>query len=229
MQLTNIYKKFDKKVVFEDFSMNFDEHKITCILGKSGCGKTTLLNIIAGVITAESGVVVGKSEKISYIFQNQLLLKNLTVYKNLEYVLKNTVFSKEEINKQIKAILDKVQLSEYAKYYPKQLSGGMAQRVSLARAFVYPSDLILMDEPFKGLDVSLKKRIMNLFKDLYRDNSKTTIFVTHDIEESLILGDRIIVLDDGGKILLDKKIAQSIFERDINSLADLRAEIYNII
>lgn len=229
IKISNLTKNYGDKKVFENFSIEFQGGQITCILGKSGCGKTTLLNVIAKVTDVACGSVAGADGNIGYIFQNQRLLNNLTVYKNLEYVLKNSCMSKEKIKTSISDIIEKVDLKGYENFYPKQLSGGMAQRVSLARAFVYPSELILMDEPFKGLDVSLKKRIIELFKALYKENPKTTIFVTHDIEEALILGNRVIVLDDGGLILLDKTIEQSVYERNINSLSDLRAEIYNII
>ncbi len=109
--------------------------------------------------------------------------------------------------------------------YPKQLSGGMAQRVSLARAFVYPSKILLMDEPFKGLDISLKKHIIKIFQDLFNNDKKTTIFVTHDIEEALLLADRIIVLGDGGIILLDKELES----RDDALISNLRRNIYKIM
>jgi NitT/TauT family transport system ATP-binding protein len=166
---------------------------------------------------------------ISYIFQNQRLLNNLTVEKNLEYVLKNSGIDKKEIPQKIEEMLKKVKLEDNAKMYPKQLSGGMSQRVSLARAFVYPSKILLMDEPFKGLDISLKKHIIATFKELYSYDAKTTIFVTHDIEEALMLGDRILVLGDNGKIILDREIAESIFERKISAMGELREDIYKII
>lgn len=228
MKLTNITKRYGSNTVFENFNLDIAENKITCILGKSGCGKTTLLNIIAKLTSYEGSISV-TDERISYIFQNQRLLNNLTVSKNLEYVLKSCNYSKEEIEQKIKNIIKIVKLEESVDMYPKQLSGGMAQRVSLARAFVYPSRIILMDEPFKGLDISLKKYIISTFKDLYLTDPKTTVFVTHDIEEALQLGDRIIVLGDNGAILLDKTISESVFERETAKLSDLREEIYKII
>lgn len=224
MILNNISKRYGDNVVFSNFNLNIEDNKITCILGKSGCGKTTLLNIIAH-LTEYDGTTNVENEKISYIFQNQRLLSNLTVEQNLQYVLKNCDFSKSEIDEKITEILKLVKLDNNSKMYPKQLSGGMAQRVSLARAFVYPSKILLMDEPFKGLDISLKKHIIEIFKSLYDRHKKTTIFVTHDIEEAMLLGDRIIILGDSGKILWDKNVSS----RENAILNKLREDIYKII
>jgi NitT/TauT family transport system ATP-binding protein len=224
MILNNITKRYVENIVFSNFNLNIDDNKITCILGKSGCGKTTLLNIIAH-LTEYEGTTDVENEKISYIFQNQRLLNNLTVEQNLQYVLKNCNLSQTEINEKIVEILKLVKLEDNAKMYPKQLSGGMAQRVSLARAFVYPSKILLMDEPFKGLDISLKKHIIEIFKNLYNAHKKTTVFVTHDIEEAMLLGDRIIILGDKGNILFD----QAIFDRETQLLQELRDDIYKIV
>jgi NitT/TauT family transport system ATP-binding protein len=224
MKLNNISKHYGNNTVFSDFSLDIEDNKITCILGKSGCGKTTLLNILAN-LTAYEGTTDVENEKISYIFQNQRLLSNLTVDGNLRYVLKNCNLSQIEIDEQIKEILKLVKLEENSKMYPRQLSGGMAQRVSLARAFVYPSNILLMDEPFKGLDISLKKHIVETFKNLYKTHKKTTVFVTHDIEEALLLGDRVIILGDKGKILFDKDVT----DRNLAAINKLREDIYKIV
>ncbi len=202
MQIKNVTKKYGELVVLENFSVDFEKDKITCILGASGCGKTTLLNVIAG-LTDYQGQVVGDN-KISYIFQGTRLLKNLTVYKNLEYVLKNNGLTKEEIEVSITEMLKKVDLWDVRDKYPHQLSGGMMQRVSLSRAFVFNAPVLLMDEPFKGLDISLKKQIIELFQKLIKSEKKTTIFVTHDLEEAITLSDRILVMGLGGKIILDE-------------------------
>lgn len=214
MQVKNVTKKYGDLVVLDNLSVDFERDKITCILGASGCGKTTLLNVIAG-LTDYQGEVIGES-KISYIFQGSRLLKNLTVYKNLEYVLKNSGLSKEEIAARITEMLQKVDLWEARDKYPHQLSGGMTQRVSLSRAFVYQAPVLLMDEPFKGLDISLKKQIVELFKKLITSQKKTTIFVTHDLEEAITLSDRILVMGQGGKFILD----ENNHDKDRNVLYD---------
>lgn len=224
MILKNITKRYGDNTVFSNFNLTIEDNRITSILGKSGCGKTTLLNIIAKLTEYEGSIDID-NEKISYIFQNQRLLNNLTVEGNLRYVLNSCNFTKDEIEQKVTDILKMVKLDGNAKMYPKELSGGMAQRVSLARAFVYPSKILLMDEPFKGLDISLKKHIINIFKSLYQTHKKTTIFVTHDIEEALLIADRIIVLGDNGVTLLDRDI----IDRESTFIASLRKDIFNII
>lgn len=224
MILKNITKRYGDNTVFSNFNLTIEDNRITSILGKSGCGKTTLLNIIAKLTEYEGSIDID-NEKISYIFQNLRLLNNLTVEGNLRYVLNSCNFTKDEIEQKVTDILKMVKLDGNAKMYPKELSGGMAQRVSLARAFVYPSKILLMDEPFKGLDISLKKHIINIFKSLYQTHKKTTIFVTHDIEEALLIADRIIVLGDNGVTLLDRDI----IDRESTFIASLRKDIFNII
>ncbi|NCA91988.1 ABC transporter ATP-binding protein [bacterium] len=207
MLLSNITKKYGDLTVFDDFSIDFVEGEVCGILGASGCGKTTLLNIIAG-ITDYQGKIDTKY-KTSYIFQSTRLLDNLTVFKNLEYVLSGSGLSKEEVSCKIELMLKSVSLWEERNKYPRQLSGGMRQRVSLARAFIYDAPVLLMDEPFKGLDISLKKQIVSLFNRLLQTYKKTTIFVTHDLDDAIALCDRIIVLGIGGKIIIDETVKHS--------------------
>ena len=226
MILRNIKKSYGDKVIFDNFDIEFEQGKITAILGRSGCGKTTLLNIICGSV--EYTGEVERPDKISYIFQSQRLVPNLTVYKNLEYVL-SYIRDKNEKNKHIEEVLRMVEMYDERGKYPSQLSGGMAQRVSLARAFVYDAPLMLMDEPFKGLDVSLKKRIIDVFKKLYEKDNRTVVFVTHDIDEALFLADRIIVLEEGGKVVYDKELSVDRADRKAGDFAEIKNEIYGIL
>ncbi len=208
MELKHVCFAYKNKVVYDDLNLSIPENKITCVLGPSGCGKTTLLNIIGGVLPF-NGIIEGKGT-VAYIFQQPCLIPSMSVEKNVEFVLKNVTKNKKERKNKVKEILKAVGLTDAADSYPKQLSGGMAQRVSLARAFCYPADVLLMDEPFKELDISLKKQIYSLFSELYGKSPKTTVFVTHDIEESLIFGDKIIVMKDGkitGEFLCDKNLS----------------------
>lgn len=205
MELKNICFSYGKKVVYDNLNLSVPDKKITCVLGPSGCGKTTLLNMIGGVLPY-SGIIEGKGS-VAYIFQQPCLIPSMTVIKNVEFVLKSVIKNRKEHKEKAEEILKAVGLSEEANNYPKQLSGGMAQRVSLARAFCYPADVLLMDEPFKELDISLKKQIYALFTELYEKSPKTTVFVTHDIEEALVFGDKIVVMKEGkvaGEFICDK-------------------------
>lgn len=194
VQVKNLNKSFGSNKVFDNLNMNFEKNKITVITGPSGCGKTTLLNIISGIEKPDSGEVVSNFHSISYIFQEDRLLPDLTVYKNIEFVLKSTMTS-VEMKPVIEKYIDLVKLKEARDKYPAQLSGGMKRRVAVARAFAYRSDLLLMDEPFKGLDDRLKKEIIDEFLRIYRQDKRTVIFVTHDMREAEILGDTIYSLE----------------------------------
>lgn len=188
VQIKNLCKSYENHKVLYNFSMNFIKNKITVITGPSGCGKTTLLNIIGGIEKDYNGQIISPNNSISYIFQEDRLLPHLTVYENIAFVLKSTM-SKEDMNIIINKYLDMVKLSEYKHKLPNQLSGGMKRRVAIARAFAYKSRLLLMDEPFKGLDDKLKMEIIDEFLKLHKEDRRTVILVTHDMKEAELLGD----------------------------------------
>ncbi|MDE6047638.1 MAG: ABC transporter ATP-binding protein [Anaeroplasmataceae bacterium] len=189
IKLTDICKKYDERVIFDHFSLEFAENKITCILGESGVGKTTLLNMIAG-LTNYSGSIEGNG-KLSYIFQEARLIPSLTVKENLKFV------SPEATDERIEEILSKLEILDKKDAYPTKLSGGEAQRVSIARAFLFDAPIILMDEPFSSLDLSLKYKLISYFSNLWNMDKKTVLFVTHDIDEAILLADDIFILREG--------------------------------
>lgn len=191
ISIRNLCKTYGNLTVYDNFNLEIEEGKVTCILGESGSGKTTLLNCIAR-LTDFSGEI--PELKCSYVFQSPRLVPNLTVYKNLSLVLNDS----EKMN----AILQKVRLSEKANEYPRNLSGGQAQRAGLARAFLAVSDIILLDEPFASLDLKLKTEMERLFFEIRKADNRTALFVTHDIDEAINVADRIIVLK-GGKTVFD--------------------------
>jgi ABC-type nitrate/sulfonate/bicarbonate transport system, ATPase component len=193
VQLINLCKSYEENSVLDNINLNILENKITVISGPSGCGKTTLLNIISGIEKEDSGQVILKDNNISYIFQEDRLIPHLTVYENIAFVLKSTI-NKDEMNKVITKYLEMVKLIEFKDKLPSKLSGGMKRRVAIARAFAYKSRLLLMDEPFKGLDDKLKTEIIEEFLKLYEKEKRTVVLVTHDKEEAKLLGNVIYSL-----------------------------------
>lgn len=191
--INKLNKKYGNQVVFDNLEITFDDNVINCILGASGCGKTTLLNIISGLEKYEYGDIKGAEEAtFSYIFQEPRLLDWYSVEENMWYIMGNidTVLAKTRIER----YLDVTGLSRFRKYIPQQLSGGMKQRLSIARAFAFPSSILLMDEPFKGLDIKLKRDLTEEFVKLWNEDRRTVLFVTHDPSEALMTADNIHIV-----------------------------------
>ena len=207
-EVKNIVKQYGKLQVLDKVSIQFEENKIICILGPSGCGKTTLLNIMVGTLSKDYGEVIGfEKEDISFVFQEDRLIEWKNVKDNVGFVLRDKMDKKVREN-----VIDKylrlVNLEEYKYYYPRQLSGGMKQRISILRAFAYPSKILIMDEPFKSLDINSKRTIMEFTLKLKELRGKTCILVTHDIQEALTLGDKIVILTE--KPTKVKKVIENI-------------------
>ncbi len=171
----NINISFNDKVLYKDFSISFKENSINFIMGESGIGKTTLIKYLKDEL-------LSKDKKISVTYQESRLIPWKNVYKNLELVIKNK-YSKEEREYIIKNILNDMNLSGTEGLFPNELSGGMKQRVSIARAVIYNGDIFIMDEPFKGLDKDNKEKIIKYLKKYFQDNNKTVIIISHDINE----------------------------------------------
>ena len=182
----NIDIVFGADVIYKNFSIEFEKNKITTILGRSGCGKTTLLNYITKDIL--------KYNNLSCVFQEESLVEWLTVYENIELVLRNRQFSKAEKEEIIMKNLKLMNLSGYENYYPAKLSGGMKQRVNIARAVSYHSDFLFMDEPFKSIDIINKAEIIEKLKIEIKKYTRTTIMVSHDLDEALDFSDNIICI-----------------------------------
>ena len=224
-QVKNIYKSFEDLLVLDDITIDFPANKTTCILGPSGCGKTTLLNIIAGILDKDRGEVVGfENKNISFVFQEDRLIEWKNVKDNISFVLKEKK-DKNEIETIVDKYLKLVNLEEYKYYYPRRLSGGMRQRISILRAFAYPSDLLLMDEPFKSLDINNKHIVMDFFKELKDKENRTSILVTHDVEEAINLADSIVILSD--KPTKVKKVVNNIKKDKIRARKEIEKEILN--
>ena len=222
LSIRNLTKSYQDLEIFRNFSISFCKGKINCLLGPSGCGKTTLLNIISGSIKPDH-LIENELEGhvFSYVFQEPRLLPWKTVLDNLIFTLKGHIDDKD-LNRVAMDYLKLVEIDRFSPYFPSALSGGMKQRLSLARAFSFPSDIILMDEPFKALDVKLKSNLMDRFYNLWEKDKRTVIFVTHEVEEAIQLGQRIIVLSTPPVRIISE------FNKQENNDA-LRKEILSIL
>ena len=197
IEISNLSKHFfigEKRIdVLRELNLSVKKDKITVILGRSGCGKTTLLRLVAGLESISQGEIKFKEQaKIGFVFQEPRLMPFLNVYENIVFPLK-----KQEIEPaKIDALISMIGLSDFKFAAVSQLSGGMSSRVSLARVLAYETNLILMDEPFAALDAftraSMQAEILKI------QAGKTIIFVTHNIDEALFLADEIILLEKGG-------------------------------
>lgn len=180
--------------VLSHFSLQLDNPGITVFLGPSGCGKTSLLNLAAGIRTSPDGAVYNPyRENQSYLFQKPRLLPWKTVRDNISFALPSGMASSEK-ERRTSRILELVGLKDFDTALPRELSGGMEQRAAIARSFVYEADLLLMDEPFKGLDLKMKMPLIHLILKILRERNTKTILVTHDVREAILMGDRIILL-----------------------------------
>ena len=216
MKIKNLSKSFDDKHIFNNFNVEFKKGKITAIMGKSGIGKTTLLKAIAN-LTDYQGEIESDGA-ISYVFGEASLIPSLTVKQNLSYAVSHVIKDKKVRENAIYDILEQVELGDEANSFPWNLSTGMAQRVSLARGFLYPSNVLIMDEPFRGLDTALKSRLQKYFLKLLSKDNKTVVLITHDVNEALLLADRILVFDNRPvNIVFDESITIPHSERSFSN------------
>ncbi|AOY78231.1 ABC transporter ATP-binding protein [Clostridium formicaceticum] len=205
LSIKNLYKTYGGFQVICNFSMDFFYDKIHCVLGPSGCGKTTLLNIITKLISADQGNLEEVEKKTcSYIFQEDRLLPWATVEENILFVLEGQ-YKKVEAQQIVDEYLSLVNLSKFKNYYPEELSGGMKQRVSIARAFAYGGEIFVMDEPFKGIHLALKTTLIQYMIDYKHQKSRIFVFATHDIEEALSMADYIHIFQ-GPPLTLKKQM-----------------------
>ncbi len=225
IHVKNIKKQYEDNVVIKDLSVDIKPGELFTLLGPSGCGKTTLLRMIAGFNSIEAGTIAFDDKVINnvpvykrnfgMVFQSYAIFPNMTVYRNIEYGLKNKKLPKDEIKKRVEEILDVVQLTEYKDRYPNKLSGGQQQRVALARAVVVQPQVLLMDEPLSNLDAKLRLEMRTVISRLQRELGITTVYVTHDQEEALAISDRIAVMNKGDIYHLDAP--ERIYSRPYNT------------
>lgn len=192
IEFQNVTKKFNNMTVLDEVSFQLKKQEVVALLGPSGCGKTTILNIAAGLTESTTGEVYIHTNQLGYIFQEPRLLPWKTVLENILFVIERG----EESQRIALNALAKVGLENVQDTYPRQLSGGMRQRVSIARALASNPKIILMDEPFSALDISLKREIQKDLLSIIDENRVGVMYVTHDAEEAAKMADRIIILED---------------------------------
>ncbi|MGN1386031.1 MAG: ABC transporter ATP-binding protein [Bacillus sp. (in: firmicutes)] len=200
----NLKKRFSENIVLDGIDVTIKQGEFVCILGKSGCGKSTLLNLLAGFTKPTEGSIKVKGEIIDkpskqrgLVFQEHALFPWYTVLENISFGPIVQGLGKKEAKEKAKKYLKLIHLEEYENHYPSQLSGGMKQRVGIARALAGEPDFLLMDEPFGALDVFTKEHMRNELITIWSELKPTIIFITHDISEAIYLADRIIVLKKG--------------------------------
>ncbi len=198
INLSNIEKTYlvDEQPlhVLKGIDLQLPERKITVILGRSGCGKTTLLRIVGGLEQADKGeITFDENHKTAYVFQEPRLMPWLNVWNNVRFGLKK----EEEDQEMIQSIINMVGLNGFENAYPDQLSGGMQQRTAIARALAYKPSFIMMDEPFAALDFFTRSQMQKELVRLQKEQGTSILFVTHSIDEALLLGHKIAVIEDG--------------------------------
>lgn len=214
IEVKNISKIFDNKLVLNNLNFNVSDGELLSILGKSGCGKKTLLKILIGIEKPSSGSILKNNKNITkydiskrgmgIVFQNYALFPNMTVLENVSYALNNKLKDKKKANKQAMDIISMVNLDEHIYKYPNELSGGQMQRVAIARTLALKPDVILFDEALSALDAENKIILRNKIKELNEKFNITMIFITHDQEEAFSISDRVMIMNDGCIEQIDK-------------------------
>lgn len=200
--IKKIYKtRTGENIALNGVDFDIKENEFICVIGPSGCGKSTLLNIIAGLLEPTSGEVYVDGNKVQgtgtdrgVVFQQYALFPWLTVRKNVEFGLKLKGMDKEQRKTIVDKYLKMVELEKFADAYPKELSGGMKQRVAIARAYTMNPSVLLMDEPFGALDAQTRTQLQTELLKTWEEEHKTCFFVTHDIEEAIVLATRVVIM-----------------------------------
>lgn len=225
-RLKNLSKSYEERSIFKNIDLEIKNCEITVVLGKSGCGKTTLMRILSGLdkdITGEVGFYDEREVKVEgkygFVFQESRLLPWFNVEENI------CIHGK---NRDIESYLEMIGLKEYRYSYPEELSGGMAQRVSIARALSYEPDTLFMDEPFSALDYFTRRQLQKELLKIYKKTEIGIVFVTHNLDEALTLAHRILVIRDGkiSEFTVEKNFPREIEDME---LVKLKSKIIKLI
>lgn len=214
LEITDLAKHFTKQdkdlVALRGFGLSVEPGTFLVLLGRSGCGKSTLLNLVAGLTPATNGeiryrgaAVTGPRTEIGYLTQHDTLMPWRDVRRNIEMPMELSGVARAERAGAAQALIERVGLAGYEHHYPRELSGGMRRRASLARMLAGEPETLLLDEPFSALDAQLRTELQEDLLRLWSGSGKTVVFVTHDIDEALLLADRVVVLGALGRTALD--------------------------
>ena len=205
VKIDNVRKVFNTRkgemVALNGVSLDIHDNEFICVVGPSGCGKSTLLNIIAGLTAPTDGKVycdgkevTGTGTERGVVFQQYALFPWLTVKKNVMFALEMRGIKKQAAQEEAMKYLEMVDLAKFADHYPKELSGGMKQRVAIARAYAAEPEVLLMDEPFGALDAQTRTQLQTELLNTWEHKKKTCFFITHDVEEAIILAQRVVIM-----------------------------------
>ncbi|MTC41389.1 ABC transporter ATP-binding protein [Providencia sp. wls1921] len=233
----NLTKSFGQNQVFSDIQFTIEQGEFITLLGPSGCGKSTLLRCIAGLEQPDSGELYINRQNITQqpaqqrgvgmVFQSYALFPNMTVAENIAFGLKMRKMPATERDKAVAEVIDMVELQGKENQYPHQLSGGQRQRVALARALVMKPQILLLDEPLSALDARIRKHLRQQIREIQRELKLTTIFVTHDQDEAMIMSDRIFLMNKGSIIQSDT--AENIYTQPATEFVARFMGHYNLV
>ncbi|MEA1760493.1 ABC transporter ATP-binding protein [Pseudomonas syringae pv. tomato] len=237
VSIENLQKSYASTSVFSDINCRIAKGEFVTLLGPSGCGKSTLLRCIAGLTPVNSGRILldgndlvpltPQKRNIGMVFQSYALFPNMTVEQNVAFGLRMQKVSADDSERRVAEILRMVELHDFAKRYPHQLSGGQCQRVALARSLVTRPRLLLLDEPLSALDARIRKLLREQIRAIQRELGLTTIFVTHDQEEALTMSDRIFLMNQGR--IVQSGDAETLYTAPVNVFAAGFIGNYNLL
>jgi putative spermidine/putrescine transport system ATP-binding protein len=237
LHVTQLNKSYGPTTIFQDIDFTASEGEFVTLLGPSGCGKSTLLRCLAGLTSVDSGQILLQGQdivpltpqkrSIGMVFQSYALFPNMTVERNVAFGLKMQKCTPADIQRRVGEVLELVELNDYAKRYPHQLSGGQCQRVALARSLVTRPRLLLLDEPLSALDARIRRHLRDQIRRIQKELNLTTLFVTHDQEEALTLSDRIVLMNKG-KIVQNGN-AESLYTQPVDLFAAGFIGNYNLL